>query len=241
MSTFEIVTGTAGVALANLPAGSVDCCITSPPYFNMVDYGHPDQIGQETKDSDYIHLVASVFDQVKRVLTKTGTCWIVIGDTYKYGHLLNIPSRVAQAMVDRGWVFRQDIIWCKTNGSRESNVNRPRSNHEHILLFGRVSRHYCGSPPANSPIDYMRSWWPISTEPSTYEPKIFPPAIVAGAVSLGCPAGGLVIDPFCGTGTTGVVAMNLGRNFWGCDVKPETAEAARRRISRDYMDHVRAR
>ena len=68
--------------LANLPDNSVHCCVTSPPYFGLRDYGHPDQIGLEASPEAYVTKMVSVFREVRRVLRDDGTCWINIGDSY---------------------------------------------------------------------------------------------------------------------------------------------------------------
>lgn len=69
-------------ALRSLPNKSINCCVTSPPYYRLRDYGHPEQIGMESMVEDYIKALVEVFDEVLRVLTPDGTCWLNIGDSY---------------------------------------------------------------------------------------------------------------------------------------------------------------
>jgi len=80
-----------------------------------------------------------------------------------------------------------------------------------------------------------RSVWEINTSPfheahfATFPPKLVEPCILAG-----CPVGGTVLDPFCGSGTAGLVAIGLGRNFIGIDLNPKYVEMARRRIEGSF-------
>lgn len=78
----QIIQGDALEELRKLPADSVDCIVTSPPYWKLRDYGHPQQLGQEDDPRDFVRRLADVFDEARRVLKPTGTCWINIGDSY---------------------------------------------------------------------------------------------------------------------------------------------------------------
>lgn len=70
------------VGLKNLPDNSIDCCVTSPPYYGLRDYGHADQIGLEDTPMAYVAKMTEVFNEVLRVLKPTGTLWLNIGDSY---------------------------------------------------------------------------------------------------------------------------------------------------------------
>src|ERR1051325_12184840 len=78
----SIITGDALKSLAGLPDGSVDCCVTSPPYWGLRDYGVNGQIGLEKSPSEFIEKLTAVFSEVQRVLKKSGTLWLNIGDSY---------------------------------------------------------------------------------------------------------------------------------------------------------------
>ena len=99
--------------LKNLEGESVNCCVTSPPYWNLRDYGMPDQIGQEATIREYIDKLVEVFREVRRVLRSDGTLWLNLGDTFSNKQLLGIPWKVAFALQADGWYLRQDIIWAK--------------------------------------------------------------------------------------------------------------------------------
>src|SRR5438132_593864 len=78
----RIVRGDALCILKQLPSGSIDCVVTSPPYWALRDYGVAGQLGLEPTLQDYLERLGSVFDEARRVLKPTGTCWINLGDTY---------------------------------------------------------------------------------------------------------------------------------------------------------------
>jgi DNA modification methylase len=160
-----------------LPDNSVDCCVTSPPYFNLRYYGNfSKQIGLEKTPEKYIEKLIVVFREVYRVLKDTGTCWVNIGDTYSRSgknnkntkplaikqmsnseshkvkahkiktlppkSLIGIPWRFALAMIDDGWILRQDIIWSKPSVMPESVKDRFCKSHEYIFLFVKKQKYY---------------------------------------------------------------------------------------------------
>lgn len=78
----RLIIGDARTALRELEAGSVQCCVTSPPYWRQRDYGHPDQIGQEDTPSEYVASIVAVMREVRRVLRPDGTLWLNLGDSH---------------------------------------------------------------------------------------------------------------------------------------------------------------
>lgn len=142
--TIEIITGDCRSELANLDAGSVDCCITSPPYFGLRDYETDGQIGMEKTPDTYVAEMVSVFRGVRRVLRDDGTLWLNLGDSYGSGkQLLGIPWRVAFALQADGWTLRQDIIWHKPNPMGEGQVkDRCTKSHEYLFLLSKGERYF---------------------------------------------------------------------------------------------------
>jgi DNA modification methylase len=155
--------------LASLPDQSVQCCVTSPPYFGLRDYGHAEQIGLEPSPAEYIAKLTEVFRQVRRVLKDDGVCWVNLGDSYSNGgrksrdgddklpdrmmnvrpedgakpkDLLGIPWRVAFALQADGWYLRQDVIWAKPNPMPESVTDRCTKAHEYLFLLTKSARYY---------------------------------------------------------------------------------------------------
>lgn len=129
----------------------VQTCITSPPYYGLRDYGLPGQIGLEDSLQAYVDKLVGVFHMVRDLLSKDGTLWLNLGDSYSHRfhakclpakNLMGIPWRVALALQDDGWYLRQDIIWHKTNPMPQSVTDRCVSAHEYLFLFSKRQNYY---------------------------------------------------------------------------------------------------
>ena len=155
-----------------LADGSVQCCVTSPPYWGLRDYGVTGQLGLEATPDEFVAKMVSVFREVKRVLREDGTCWVNMGDSYarmqeenvpqtknracvppgmtgriknaglKPKDLVGIPWRLAFALQADGWYLRSDIIWAKPNPMPESVTDRPTKSHEYMFLLSKSERYY---------------------------------------------------------------------------------------------------
>ena len=135
-----------------LSCQSVHCCVTSPPYWALRDYEHPDQIGQEPTPEEYIANLARVFRGVRRVLRDDGTLWLNLGDTYGADkQLLGLPWRVALALQADGWCLRQDIIWHKPSPMPESVTDRCTKAHEYIFLLSKSQKYFFDSDAVKEP------------------------------------------------------------------------------------------
>ena len=150
MNTFY--TGDVLEILSSLPSESVHCCVTSPPYFGLRDYGVSGQLGLEPTPEEYVNKLVNVFREVKRVLRKDGTLWLNLGDSFKNKNLLGIPWRVAFALQEDGWYLRQDIIWAKTNPMPESVTDRCTKSHEYIFLLSKSSKYYYDASSVAEPV-----------------------------------------------------------------------------------------
>ena len=299
------------LALRDLPDESVNCCVTSPPYYALRDYGMDAQIGREDSPEEYIRRLVLVFREVRRVLTEDGTLWLNIADTYcgtgnKGGYLdpknpkgrngqsvslarraseckqkdmIGIPWLLAFALRADGWYLRSDIIWCKANPMPESCKDRPSRCYEHVFLLTKSKKYYydalaIAEPIAEgtaarykggrsasskyaeeipgqgkvqklnaaraagtitdadiSPVRNARDVWHINTVPykgghfAAYPPKLAEKCILAG-----CPRDGIVLDPFFGSGTTGLAAVKNDRRYIGIELNAEYCELAKERI-----------
>jgi len=120
---------------------SVDLVVTSPPYWRKRDYGFPDQIGQESTPQEYVQNLISSLREWRRVLSKWGSVFLNIGDTYWNRSLACIPGRIESIACDEGWVLRNRIIWRKESGMPEPARNRLANRHEYILHLA-VSQDY---------------------------------------------------------------------------------------------------
>lgn len=352
--------------LRTLPDGSVHCCVTSPPYFGLRDYGVAGQIGLETTPEAFVAELVDVFQEVRRALREDGTLWLNLGDSYagswgargrgaetnaarpdleaKHGtdaparngfadagikpkDLIGVPWRVAFALQADGWYLRQDIIWSKPNPMPESVTDRCTKAHEYIFLLSKSARYYYDQdailePLAAASVSRLaqdlasqvgsdrvpgktngamkavgrdswkgsefhtgktaihqlgrsqkqripgpetklsgtysegsgrkdggghrsggfvhaefrnkRSVWEVPTQPfKEAHFATFPPELIEPCIKAGCPAGGIVLDPFGGAGTTGMVADRLQRDAILIELNPEYAAMAERRIRGD--------
>ncbi|MFB5946095.1 DNA-methyltransferase [Albibacterium profundi] len=336
-----------GDALENLkliPSGSIDMCVTSPPYFNLRDYGHPGQIGNEATPELFIQKLVDVFREVKRTLKDDGTLWVNIGDSYwgsgkgyadtktenrgnsasrlskktvydksvniKNKDLIGIPWMLAFALRADGWYLRQDIIWHKPNCMPESVTDRCTKSHEYIFMLSKSAKYYYDQDSIKEPAiwdvdgnktaarkarvkdthkslptekvnalrkgsfkdaakfngkhqdkqrghsrrhagfndrwDAMtkeqqctgmrnkRSVWSIS--PAQFREAhfaTFPEKLVVPCIKAGSPRGGVILDPFFGAGTTGLVARKLNRDFIGIELSEQYIRIAETRLSKE--------
>ena len=324
----EMLLGDSLEILKTLPDEHVNCCVTSPPYWGLRDYGVQGQLGLEDTPEAYVENMVKVFREVRRVLKDDGTLWLNIGDSYSgsgkgaYGDgvvrlseksakqatsagttegifkklnsglkpkdLVGIPWRLAFALQADGWYLRQDIIWHKPNVMPESVKDRVTKAHEYIFLLSKSPKYYFDSLSIREPAvkgaagstfhkgktgehqmgrsstkprkqdskveshvpgsgDHSglhkagsdrepmwrnkRSVWSVTTKPfkgahfATFPPDLIEPCILAG-----CPENGLVLDPFFGSGTTGLVCRKLNRYCIGIELNEKYYDIAWERL-----------
>jgi site-specific DNA-methyltransferase (adenine-specific) len=154
-----------------LPSNSVQCAITSPPYWGLRDYNIHGQIGLEATLQEFIRHLVAIFNELKRILRDDGTLWLNIGDGYTSGNrgyrapdkknpartmsvrpdtpeglkpkdLQGIPWRLAFALQDDDWYLRSDIIWNKPNAMPESVKDRPTKSHEYLFMLTKSEHYY---------------------------------------------------------------------------------------------------
>ena len=333
---WRILTGDCVEMLSTEPDESVQCVVTSPPYWGLRDYGVKGQIGLESTPEEYVKSMVEVFRDVWRVLKIDGTVWLNLGDSYantgksgggaqgkrwkehggrtkdcagtfKYApprlkpkDLVGIPWRVALALQADGWWLRsdtieqvefycpcgcgyimeeriwrysqdRDIIWHKPNPMPESVTDRPTRAHEYVFLLTKSAKYFYDADALREPTSESfkkrfnsgavakrnpspqglgassvsgescfgspdgkrnkRTVWTIPTQSyrgahfATFPEKLVEPCILAG-----CPTGSVVLDPFCGSGTVGVVALRHRRRFLGVELNPEYVKLAEARI-----------
>jgi DNA modification methylase len=134
--------GDALPVLQYLPDESIDCCMTSPPYWGKRQYSNGG-LGLEEDYEDYITKLVTIFAQVKRVLKPEGSFWFNIGDSYLDKQLLGIPWRVVLALIDQqGWILRNEVIWNKVKGGPDNTTDRLRNIHEQIFHFVKIPKSY---------------------------------------------------------------------------------------------------
>jgi site-specific DNA-methyltransferase (adenine-specific) len=137
-----LLLGDALAVLKVLPDSSVDCVLTSPPYWRKREY-ESGGIGLEKDYRDYICYLAEVALEIKRVLKPTGSFWLNIGDSYWRKNLLGIPWRLALHLTDRqGWILRNAVIWDKVKGGMDSAPDRLANVYEMVFHFVKRPKGY---------------------------------------------------------------------------------------------------
>jgi DNA modification methylase len=140
--SLTLLTGDCRAMLPRLDAGSVQCVITSPPYWNLRDYGVAGQLGIEPARDDYIGNLVDVFRQLRRVMRDDAVAFLNLGDCFVGKQLQGIPWRVALALQADGWYLRSDIVWSKPNPMPESVTDRPTRSHEYIFVLSKRATYY---------------------------------------------------------------------------------------------------
>lgn len=146
----QILVGDVRDRLKELPDASINCVITSPPYFAMRDYGHDDQLGAEATVEAWAADIAAVCDELWRVLRPDGALWLNLGDGYarhpKEGarkkSLLLGPQRVALRLTRSGWLLRNVVVWSKKNPMPSSVTDRLTNTHEFVYFFTKQPHYY---------------------------------------------------------------------------------------------------
>ncbi len=304
LTTATVLLGDCIEQMRTLEPESVQCCVTSPPYWGLRDYGHAGQIGLEVSPDAYVEKLLEVFSEVRRVLKPDGTLWLNLGDSYcntdKWGgggkntgkqtvaadgsvpswavrakkpsvegvkpkDLMMMPATVAIALRGDGWWLRSKIVWHKPNPMPESVTDRPTKAHEEIFLLSKSETYLydteaiaepaaCPEGPGKYGDAYAagaeeqrtkvglhkighratrraRDVWTIASQP--YDGAhfaVFPEELPRRCILAGSRGGDLVLDPFTGSGTTGAVALKLGRRFVGCELNPAYRDLALERM-----------
>lgn len=255
-----IIESDAILALQRLPSTSIQCIVTSPPYWGLRDYGIEGQIGLEDKLQQYINKLVSIFAEAKRVLRNDGVLWLNIGDGYTSGNrgyrapdrknparamnirpdtpeglkskdLLGIPWRLALALQADGWYLRSDIIWNKPNAMPESVKDRPTRSHEYIFMLTKKERYYYDYQAIKENGRNKRTVWNVNTAPfSEAHFATFPPALIDPCILSSTCEDDFVLDPFFGSGTVGVVCQEHKRRFVGIELNDEYVKIAKDRL-----------
>jgi site-specific DNA-methyltransferase (adenine-specific) len=229
--------------LRQWPNAFVDAVVTSPPYYQQHVYGRESQqLGWEWTPDAHVAALAPVLAELKRVLKPDGTIWLNLADTYRKKSLLGIPARVEEELRQGGWRIRNRIIWTKPNPKPHGRLDRFNESHEYVLLASKAARYFFDREAARSIAQSQADVWSIT--PVNRHRLELPPALVVRvtpypdelcrrAIICATRPGGLVLDPFMGSGTTALAADRLGRTFLGIELAGEFAELSMRRVAWD--------
>lgn len=329
----SIIQGDVLEVLRQFPDEVIDMIITSPPYYGLRDYGVEGQLGLEKTYQEFIGKLIDVFNEVKRVLKKEGSCFVNLGDSYggsggahtndknpgisnsyvragfnkkNYGgfgqkrqdttrqgrgrqggtaskSLMLIPERFAIEMVESGWILRNKLVWIKPNAMPESVQDRWKKAHEYIFFFVKSKKYYFDLDAIRTPhkevsikrAEYEQGRNALGLNPSSMGKKYlenkryfgmparmvklnpkgacppdyflvntncsekdgsdnhyatYPQELISKPMMAGSPKGGIILDPFMGSGTTAIVAKKLGRNYLGIEINPAYIKIAEARI-----------
>jgi DNA modification methylase len=146
----QVLLGDAARRLAELPAASVDTVVTSPPYFLLRNYDAAEQLGLELNVEAYVEHLVAVLEEVARVLKPTGSLWLNLGDSYSHSNeygappksLLLAPERITLALVARGWILRNKVVWSKPNPMPQSVGDRLTCSWEYFFHLVRTPRYF---------------------------------------------------------------------------------------------------
>ena len=138
---YDLILGDCMTELSKMEAESVNCVVTSPPYWGQRIYANMSGIGQENSFKEYLDKLLGIFREVHRVLRADGSVWLNMGDRYVNKNLVGMPWRIALAMKDDGWILRQDVIWNKVRMT-QSSKDRFRTLHEYIFHFTKKPKYY---------------------------------------------------------------------------------------------------
>jgi len=249
--------GDAVESLKHIDAESVNCIVTSPPYYCLRDYGVNGQIGLEETVDEYVQSLCAVMDQCFRVLRKDGLLFLNLGDTYYSGKgashgkdsksnkrrfglrpvdksgglgidinrksIIGIPWRIAIEMMSRKWVLRTPIIWHRDKTLPEAVRDRPRRSYEYVFMFAKDRKYYFNRKPLIDK-DFDEDVWTILARPKAgngINTAPYPDELVNRCLEIGCVPGGVVLDPFSGSGTTMRVALDTGYSAIGIDLSED--------------------
>lgn len=242
LDTYHV--GDARELLTVLPSsGFIDATITSPPYWNLKDYGSRAQVGYGQKYDKYLDDLERIFGAVYRVTKRTGSLWVV-ADTIKHnGELKLFPFDLAERLKRRGWVLHDIIVWHKDKTLPWSHRGKLRNIFEYILFFSKSKqfKYYLSEVRET---EGLKEWW--MRYPERYSPQgkaptrtwqiaiprqgswgenwvrhfcPLPPELVRRIALLTTKKDDVIFDPFAGSGVVLAQAKALGRHFVGFDLR----------------------
>jgi DNA modification methylase len=242
--------------LRGMACASVDVVVTSPPYFAQREYGEDDrEVGREDDPREYISRLVSITSELIRIVGRDGHVFVNMGDKYNADgpvkpaitpagyprarrqprwpgmslkSLMMLPHRYAIACADDlGLAVRAEIVWHKGAGGSDGKArDRVRRSHEHIYHLTRRLKHGESSPVFAPP---GQSVWSI--HPKNGSDTGFPERIPSLIIASWCPQGGVVLDPFMGSGTTLVAAKRAGMRSIGIDIEQRCCASSVARLS----------
>ncbi len=230
--------------MSSIPDNSVHLMITSPPYNATKDYD------EDLSLVEYLHFLERVFNETYRVLVPGGRACINVANLGRKPYL-PLTAYISTMMIDIGFLMRGEIIWDKGGSASPStawgswqSASNPilRDVHEYILVFskGDYKRHLSknekevklNSIGRDEFLEWTKTVWQMNAESAKRigHPAPFPVELPHRLIQLYSFETDIVLDPFIGSGTTGVAALRAGRNFVGYEIVEEYVKLAQKRI-----------
>jgi DNA modification methylase len=222
----------------------VDVTITSPPYFDMKDYGHKNQIGYGQEYDEYLEDLKKVFQNVYDVTKDTGSLWVIIDTFKKNNEIVPLPFDFSNIIKKVGWKLQDIIIWNKNKTVPWSNKGQTKNKFEYILLFSKSKNFkYYRDRVREYNTKFLKKWW--VKYPERYNPKgkasegiwdhdiptqgswgngyikhfcPLPTDMIGKMILLTSDENDVILDPFAGTGSVLVQAACMKRKYIGFEL-----------------------
>lgn len=221
---------------------SVDIIITSPPYFDLKNYGSKNQIGFGQKYEDYLNDIELVFNKCLKITKDTGSLWIIVDILRKDGELKLLPFDMAKRVQKSGWHLQDVIIWEKDKTIPYTHNGEMRNISEYILYFNKSNKFKFYRERITT-IHDIKDWW--KKYPERYNPKgksptniwsfaiplqgswgkkyvkhfcPLPEKLIERIINLSSDVDDVILDPFAGSGAVLSAAHRLKRKYVGCDL-----------------------
>lgn len=234
----------------------INLTLTSPPYFDLKDYGSPNQIGYGQSYENYLDDLTNIFKSVHERTAENGSLWIVIDTFMRDGELITLPFDLKSRLNGIGWQLNDIVIWKKDRTLPWLHSGTTRNIFEYILVFSKSGQKMKYFPDRVREHTDLKKWW--VRYPERYSPKgkaleevwnidiptqgswgkstprhfcPFPSALVRRIIKLATDKGDLVFDPFAGTGSVLIESYALGRKAIGTELNSELVNSFNERIS----------
>lgn len=239
MNDHSILYGDVWACLSTVDDDSVDCVVTSPPYWSQRDYGFMGQIGKESALNDYLAKLTTIFHLLRRKIKSKGIFYLNIGDKYvsKYGNtpLAMIPYLLAYYLVMDGWRLEEILIWYKTNHMPAPVKNRLTNTYEPIFVFSKDKINYYTENRRNVNVSNILK---IPLQPVPYKHMAtYPEKLVEAVLGFGLPNDALILDPFAGSGTTCKTVQNISEGYFN----PIKMRSIMIEVYKDYVKIIKQR
>jgi site-specific DNA-methyltransferase (adenine-specific) len=225
--------------------GSIQSVITSPPYWGLKDYGHKNQIGITDESYEHYHnRMQAVWSGCYDVLRDDGTMWAVVDTVMDRGDLQLLPYHIAQRAEDIGFVLQDIVTWHKPTaiaGMSERNVVNKK---EYVIYLSKNKDHKFREgetgdgieDPAIADEHRLGNLWRYPVKRGTTGQNVlhkapYPTPLINRIVKASTDSGDTVLDPFFGSGTTAISALDLGRQCIGYELNKEFEQVIADRLT----------